>query len=74
MQEKLKEIMSNIFDIPKEKINDSTSMKSVDKWDSLSHINLILSIEENFQIEISEDEMSQMTSYKTIKEILKRKL
>ena len=70
MDKKLKKIMSNIFEIPEEKITDETSIENVEKWDSLNHINLILSIEEQFGITISEEEMVEMPSFLKIKKIL----
>ena len=70
VEKKLKKIISNIFGISEDKITDDTSTENVEKWDSLNHINLILSIEEQFGITISEDEMIEMTSFVNIKKIL----
>ncbi len=56
MEEKLVEIFQDIFnyfDDPK-KVNTSNT----DKWDSLTHLNLILSIEEEFGVDISADKIS----------------
>lgn len=71
MEQKLKQIMSNIFGIEEEEITDDSSMDNIEKWDSLKHINLIIAIEEHFGISIDEDEMVEMTSFTEIKRILR---
>ena len=41
-------------------------MQNVSKWDSLNHIGLISEIEENFNIHFNDDEIIDMTNYKSI--------
>ena len=70
MEQELKQIMSNVFEIEEDEITDESSIESIENWDSLKHINLIVAIEERFGISISEDEMVEMTSFANIKHIL----
>ena len=71
MEQKLKQIMSNIFETEEDEITDESSIDCIEKWDSLKHINLIIAIEEQFGISIDEDEMIEMTSFTEIKRILR---
>lgn len=73
MDEKLKQIMSNIFEIKEDEITDESSTDTIENWDSLNHLNLILAIEEQFGISITEDEMIEMASFAEIKRILRDK-
>ena len=73
MEKKLKQIMSNMFEIEEAEITDKTSMSDIENWDSLKHITLIIAIEEHWGISITEDEMIEMTSFMKIKRILKEK-
>jgi acyl carrier protein len=74
MEQKLKKIMADLLEISEGEINDDTSMKTISSWDSLKHLQLILSIEEQFEIEkLSMDEMVEMVSFPRIKDILKEK-
>jgi acyl carrier protein len=73
MEQKLKQIMSNLFEIEEDEITDEASVLSIENWDSLKHINLIIAIEEQFGITIDEDEMVEMTSFTEIKRILRDK-
>ena len=45
-------------------------MDDVANWDSLTHMNLIVAIEDEFGIEISGDDIAEMTSFESIKKIV----
>ena len=73
MEQKLYKILSDLFNI-KENEADNASMKNVKKWDSLKHIELIMSIEEEFEVpKIGPDEIVKMTSVSQIKDVLRKK-
>ena len=71
MEQKLKQIMSNLFEIEEDEITDESSIDNIENWDSLKHINMIIAIEEEFGISIDEEEMVEMTSFVDIKRILR---
>ena len=48
--------------------------KNYEKWDSLRGINLLLEVEKNCNIQITNDELLNFNSYKNIKKIIKSKL
>ena len=48
-------------------------MKDVDAWDSLKHMELIVSLEQSFGIELSFDEIVAMRSVGEIKRVLRGK-
>ena len=53
--------MSAVFEIPVKQINDESSPDTVKSWDSLKHINLVISLEEEFEIEFTENEIIEIT-------------
>jgi acyl carrier protein len=73
MEQKLKELMADLFKMKKEEISDSLTMKDTDVWDSLKHMELIVSIEETFNVQLSADEIVAMQDVKAIKVILTEK-
>ena len=73
MREKVIKIMSTVFQLDKNEINDNSSMENVKSWDSLKHINLIISLEEEFDCEFPSDEVVQMISLKKILSVLENK-
>ena len=66
MEKKLRQIMSQVFEVPIEEITENTSPDTVDKWDSLQHMNLILALEETFNVTFSSEEITEMLNYKLI--------
>ncbi len=71
---KIKQVMSAVFDIPVESISDDASSDNIENWDSLRHLNLILALEEEFNIVIPEDEVGNLLNYKLICLIIEQQL
>ena len=69
-EERIKNVMSSVFGISVECIQDNSSPDNIKGWDSLKHINLIIALEEEFQLVLSEDDIIQMHNYALIKTIL----
>lgn len=73
MRDKLFKIISKIMDVPVEHITEDSSPDTVKKWDSLQHMNLILALEEEFDVQFSDDEVVEMLSVELILLTLKGK-
>lgn len=70
-ENELKEVLSKVFDTDIVNITEDASPDTVDSWDSLRHLNLVLALEEAFDIEFTEDQTIEIASYQLIKTILK---
>jgi len=73
MEERLKKIMSQVFDTPVESINKVSSPDTIDNWDSVNHINLVLALEQAFGISFEPDEIIELMNFELILIILKDK-
>lgn len=73
MEEQIKDIMSELFRIDKAKIADETSNHAVEAWDSLKHMELIVSLEDTFEITLTADEIVSMTTYAKIRRVVQEK-
>jgi len=71
MEDRIKNIMSAVFEIPAFEINGDSSVDTIKSWDSLKHMNLVIALEEEFQITIPDEEVGNLISYPLIKLILK---
>lgn len=74
MKDKIKSIMSAVFDIDKDTIGDDASTTNLENWDSINHMNLVLAIEEEFNIVFDDEEIVQIISLKSIESTLSKKL
>lgn len=66
MEEKVKKILSRVLDINIAIIDDGTSAETISNWDSLAHLNIIMSLEEAFSVEFDAEHISDMISYTSI--------
>jgi acyl carrier protein len=70
IEARLKKIFHSLFNLSPEQITADTSPDSVARWDSLQHLSLITSIEEEFNISISEQDIVDMLSFGLAVEIV----
>ena len=73
MDSLIKQVMSEIFDIPLKDINTNSSMDNIPSWDSLRHIELIIRLEEEFNTTFNERDTLSMVNFESIERILSKK-
>lgn len=66
------EIMSKVFEIEMSDISENASQKEIMKWDSLQHLNLIVEIEDRYDISIDPEDIAVMVSIEKIIEVLNK--
>lgn len=72
-KEKVFKIISQVMDVPVEKVNESSSTENLEKWDSFQHMNLILALEEDFKIKFTDEEILNLGNAGIILEALEKK-
>jgi acyl carrier protein len=68
----VKEILAKVLEIDIATIFDNATQKDIAKWDSLQHLNLIVEIEDKYDISIDPEDISEMLSIEKIIEIIKK--
>ncbi len=58
--EQVRNIASDILGIPADKITADSSPETIDNWDSMQHLNLVLAIEEEFGVQLEPEDIEQM--------------
>lgn len=66
MKEKILSIISTIMEVNINDLNENSSNKNVENWDSLRHMNLIVSLEEEFDVEFTDDQIVTISNYNDI--------
>lgn len=61
--DKLREIASTIIDISPDSIKMDSKQEDIPEWDSLTHLRLIMAVEEAFMVKFS---MIEIPKYRTI--------
>lgn len=67
MDDSIKKIMSQIFEIDPQSIDSSSSPENVERWDSLKHMQLIMALEDEFGIQFPDEKIPDLVSYDAIR-------
>lgn len=71
--EKFNKVIQSVFGVKDIKeIDDSFGPDEIEGWDSLSHVELVMGIEENFEISLAVPDISRMYTIGDIKKILEK--
>ncbi len=70
LRNQIKNVMSTVLEVPMEELNEDSSTDTIENWDSLRHLNLILALEDEFEISIPNEEVGNMVNFKLIEFII----
>lgn len=62
-EQRLREVMAAVFFCRPEDIHDGLNQDNFPAWDSLRHMNLVLALEEEFELTLPDEEAPHLTSY-----------
>lgn len=68
MTDKLDGVIAEALKIAPGEVRDDLAYGSIPSWDSLAHVSLMLQIEAEYDVEIDEDTMVELTTVGAIKE------
>jgi acyl carrier protein len=63
---RLQDAIATTLNVAPEKISESTSADNLTAWDSLGHVNLMMAIEQTFDIYLDVEDFSKLTSVEAI--------
>ena len=72
--DRIKNVMSAVFEIPTGEIDDESSPDTIESWDSLKHMNLVVALEEEFNVEFTDNNIIELINMKLIMAVLLEKL
>lgn len=73
MLERLKNIFSKVLDTDAALITERTTIDNLSEWDSMKHLELIMEIEKEFNVEFAPHEIILMNTVERIMDKLKSK-
>jgi acyl carrier protein len=69
---KIRGIMAELFHLSPEDIDDEATPETIEGWDSMSHLNLVLALEEEYGIRFDDNEILEIVSFQLICEAVRR--
>ncbi len=73
IRQRVQKIFREVFESPSLIVSERTTAADIPSWDSLTHINLIIALEEEFGIQFSSEEVTSMTCVGDLFAVLERK-
>jgi acyl carrier protein len=70
LQKRLEEVFQEVFDDDALVLTDETTARDIPAWDSVTHINLMFSIEQAFGVQFSGNELAQFKNVGELKAFL----
>ena len=74
LEETIKLIISDSFDLSYDEVTLDTGPSNTDSWDSFGQMDLVLKIEKEFGITLEFDEIFKIISTQTLLEVVENKL
>jgi acyl carrier protein len=74
IDEELNELVRALFNDDDIVLEDDTAWNEIPGWDSLAHVNLMLSVEETFGVEFDDEEVGTFATVGELKQALERRL
>jgi len=72
--ERIQAIAADVLEVPAAKITPESSPETIETWDSVHHLNLVLALEQEFSLQFEPEEIDQMKDIRHILEILGSKV
>lgn len=71
IRQKILAVMSAVFEIDIDDIPENAAPGVIETWDSLKHMNLVLALEEEFEIRFNDDDIAELITISLIESIIK---
>lgn len=74
MIDNIKDIVADILAVDIDVIKNDTSPENLAVWDSLKQMNIVVALEEEFDITLADEDVIEMLNFELICAIIQRKL
>ena len=73
VEQRTRRLVAEVFGLPLEQVTRETSNKTIEDWDSLNVLNVLMAVEGEFGVSISPEEAAEFVSVDKILTVLKSK-
>ncbi|HEX5080248.1 MAG TPA: acyl carrier protein [Geminicoccaceae bacterium] len=73
MDDRLREIVAELFDLEPALVRDELTPEDVELWDSLNHLRLVSAVEEEFQIKLSMQQIESIRSLAGLRALIEQR-
>jgi acyl carrier protein len=74
MEERIRQIAASVLGVPPGRLDPAASPDTVAGWDSLRHLNLVLALEEAFDIRFTVEDVGRMRTLGEVVRLVRTRL
>ncbi|MGF1618458.1 MAG: acyl carrier protein [Acidimicrobiia bacterium] len=74
LEERLHRIFHDVLGVDPDQLSDGTTAAEIEGWDSLAHVTLMFSIEQEFGIQFAGDEFATLSDVGALRTLIEAKL
>lgn len=74
VDERVREILADVLGLDPSDVTERTSTETVEEWDSLGHLTVVLALEEEFHVSFDDEETLAVTTFSAIGAVVRGKL
>jgi acyl carrier protein len=71
---RVRQVAADLFSLSPDEVTPETSPETVEMWDSLQHLNLVVALEQEFGVQLEPEEIEQMKDIGSVTRLLDEKL
>jgi acyl carrier protein len=72
--DQVREIASDLFNVPAQQLGPDSSPDTVPDWDSVQHLNLVLTLEQKFNVQFGPEDIEQMRTLSAIADLVGKRM
>lgn len=70
---RIKGVLADVFNVKPEHLELNSSPDTVETWDSINHLNMVIALEQEFGIQLAAEEIEQAFSVEAINDLIGKK-
>jgi acyl carrier protein len=70
VKDRLRQVFARVFDVPPESLVDHSGPQTILRWNSAGHLELILEIESEFNIQLTDEEVVSMVNFQAARDVV----
>ena len=74
MLQRVRQIAADVFDVPLDAVTSQSSPETIENWDSLQHVTLVVALEQAFAVQFLPEEISEMLTIERIASLVEQKM
>lgn len=71
LEGRIYKVVSQVMGVPVETVDDQASPDTIETWDSVRHMNLVLALEEEFNISFNDEQITELLTVGLIIEAIR---